>query len=55
MRSLSKELAKYKTLNKGGAAIRRVKLMAETFGIALMPVLGRAMLGDIHVTVEGVT
>jgi hypothetical protein len=36
---------KHKTVNKGCAAIRRGKLMAKTYGIALVPVLaGRSLM-----------
>ena len=46
MRSFSRDEDKRETVNKGCAAIRREKLMAKTFGIALVPVLGVVMLGD---------
>jgi hypothetical protein len=42
---LSKEVDKYKTLNKGCAAIRREKFIGKTFWIALVPVKGEAMPG----------
>jgi hypothetical protein len=51
MRSLSKEVDKYETLNRGCAAIKRGKLMAKTFGIALVPGLGGAIPGGAPVTV----
>ena len=53
MRSFSRDEDKHKTVNKGCAAIRRGKLMGKTFGIALVPVLGGAMLGGTPVTVRG--
>ena len=46
MRSFSKDEDKHKTVNKRCAAIRRGKLMAKTYGIVLVPVLGVAMPGD---------
>ena len=46
MRSFSRDGDKRETVNKGCAAVRREKLMGRTFGIALVPVLGGAMLGD---------
>jgi len=38
-------------VNKGCAEIIRGKLMAKTFRIALVPVLGGEMLGNTPVTV----
>ena len=54
MRSFSRDEDKHKTVNKECAAIRRGKLMARTFGIALVPVPGGAMPGGTPVTVRGV-
>ena len=45
MRSFSRDEDKRKTLSKGCAAIRRGKLTGKSFGIALVPVPGGAMLG----------
>jgi hypothetical protein len=53
VRSFSRDEDKHKTVNKGCAAIRREKLMGETLGIALIPVLGGAMPGGTPVTVRG--
>jgi hypothetical protein len=43
--NFSRDEDKHKTVNRGCAAIRGGKLMGKTFGIALVPVLGGAMLG----------
>ena len=51
MRSFSRDEDKHETVNKGCASIRREKLMAKTFGIALVPFLGGAMLGGAPVIV----
>ena len=52
MRSFSRDEDKHKAVNKGCTAIRRGKLMAKTYGIVLVPVLGVAMPGSTPVTVR---
>jgi hypothetical protein len=54
VRSFSRDEDKHKTVSKGCAAIRRGKLMGETFGIAHVHALGGAMIGGTPVTVRGV-
>ena len=54
MQSLSRDEYKHKIVNKGCAAIIRGKLMAKTFRVSLVPVLGGAMPGGTPVTVRGV-